>query len=116
MNDISGWLERYDCGPGRHDFQLTGVEMMPMAQVVQDDGRIDTSSSEELTACTRCQKPGWSRTLTCEICEHYPAEIMSGRLLVLGDGTVLNDVPLCSMCHLAVLDEHAGLSITWATS
>lgn len=113
MSRINDWLVKYPCGPGAHSYEDTGIQMMPTAEAVQSGRPLNTDSMEAMTQCGRCEKSGWERTLTCEICDWYPATAAPDRVLVLADGTRLRGIPLCDTCHVGVLDGEAGMSIDW---
>lgn len=113
MARVDQWLTKYACGPGRHVYRDTGLSGMPEAMTVQPGQPLATYGMESMTKCERCEKTGWNRTQTCEICDWYPAATTPNRVLVLADGTRLPGLPLCDSCHIGAIEHEAGLSIEW---
>lgn len=105
MNRVASYVEKYPCGPGGHDFEPTGVRMSPVAHTPP----LNSASMESVTMCRACGKSGWERTPTCEVRESFGGDVsvLSARTLTHTDGRRLAGLPLCSECHIGLLNGDA---------
>lgn len=107
------WLET--CAVSGHSFVDTGIRMSPMMREVRAGLPSITEHLEQVLQCTACDETGFERTLTCEVCDFYPAEVTEGLVLRLPGGEERRDVPLCPSCHVAFIDGAGGIAIEWDT-
>lgn len=107
------WLET--CAASGHSFADTGIRMSPMMREVGAGLPPITEHLEQVLQCTVCDKTGFERTVTCEVCDFYPAEVPEGLILGLPGGAERHDVPLCPSCHVAFIDGAGGITVEWDT-
>lgn len=114
LNEDASWKRWLDtCAATGHSFEDTGIRMSPVMREVGAGLPPITEHLEAVYSCTSCGKTAFERTVTCEVCDFYPAEASTGLVLMLPGGGERRDVPLCPSCHVAFVDGAGGVAVEW---